>query len=176
MTAATILPTWYPGPLYAVHPEKGFRILVTGWRFWPLADRDFIHQVLRETWKHNCTGFNGETGERPVTRLCTVVDGACPYGGVDQYAHEWAMSMGLGVKSERHPAAFCGSKLLGKERNAEMVASGADVALAFPGPGSGWGTMDCVKKVINADIPMKIFPYQSGAIERWRTTRRIDGL
>jgi len=179
MTETTILPSLYPGPFYAPHlnqDEREFRILVTGWRLWPHADRAFIGQVLYEVWMYNCTGFGGPDGSRPAIRLCTVVDGACPYGGVDHYAHKWAMSMGLSIRSERHPAAWDGPKLLGKERNSEMVAAGADIALAFPGPGSGWGTMDCMKKIINANIPMKTFPYQSDVIGRWRATGRIEGL
>lgn len=155
-----------------------FRILVTGWRFWPARDMGFVHEAIRITWAKNCYGPFVVTEQSGQCRIqpCVVVDGHCPYGGVDLYAHEWATKMGdWGVRSERHAAETVGGKLLGPDRNSRMVNLGAHVALAFPGP-SARGTIDCMKKIVDSDIRMITLPYQSRTIEVWRATGRIEVL
>lgn len=117
------------------------RILVTGWRNWPRHDAHVIHRALDTAVQLYV--YPGE----PIT----VVEGACPYGGADTYAREWATRRGHGVES--HPASRdTAGRLLGPERNAEMVAAGADVCVAFPGPRSR-GTYDCMRRAVAARIP-----------------------
>lgn len=124
-----------------------YRILVTGSRDW--SDTTAIGEALSEAI-------------RPVwhDRDVVIVHGACPTGA-DQMAHEWAET--FGVIAERHPAdwdhctdtcpqghrrrkragdsvhpglleTYCPSA--GPRRNRELVALGADLALAFIKGGS----------------------------------------
>jgi hypothetical protein len=50
-----------------------------------------------------------------------------------------------------------------------MVALGADICLAFPGPGS-IGTWHCIKAAANAGIPVRIYPQ----LESSRTIRLVE--
>ena len=83
----------------------------------------------------------------------TVVDGACPAGGVDLTAHLWAEETD-DVTSERHP--MIRETNAGPRRNSRMVARGADRCLAFPGVGSR-GTWDCARKAVDAGIPTRLY-------------------
>ncbi len=56
-----------------------YRILVTGWRFWPRAFSWFVDQMLTVA-----ASWPVDAGRKVI-----VVDGECPRGGVDLYAHEW---------------------------------------------------------------------------------------
>jgi hypothetical protein len=125
-----------------------YRVLVTGWRDWPQSGAWFVHQILRE-----CT--QQLLGRWPIV----VVDGKCPFGGVDQYAYEWAESQPL-VFPERHPA-MRGPRgnILGPARNSYMVSLGADICLAFPGPQSR-GTVDCANKARAAQITTLELPWK----------------
>lgn len=131
-------------------PYPPYRIIVTGWRSWPVDLRWFVEEKLRDY-----------TGARSAYNRSTVlVHGACPVGdgGVDgivaRYIHGPSRRM---VSAEPHPADFAarGPKA-GPERNARMVAAGANLCLAFPGPGSR-GTWDCVRKAADAGIPVEIY-------------------
>lgn len=90
-------------------------------------------------------------------RRLIVVHGRCPHGGVDLVAHRWAEQM-PGVAVEPHPADWGRhGAAAGPRRNTAMVALGADLCVAFPGPGSR-GTWDCVRKAADAGIRVEIFP------------------
>lgn len=91
------------------------RVLVTGSRDW--TEPSVIFDALV-----------GET----ATMIDVIVHGACPTGA-DAMADYWAKIYGFRV--ERHPADWEKfGKAAGFKRNAEMVALGADVCLAFIGP------------------------------------------
>jgi hypothetical protein len=90
------------------------RILVTGSRDWD--DEAGVRAALTEV-----------TAGRPGPHV--VVHGACPTGG-DNLADRVAAELGLTV--ERHPARWRRyGRYAGYRRNAEMVALGAEVCLAF---------------------------------------------
>lgn len=91
------------------------RILVTGSRDW--SDVDAIWAALARLAETN--------------PLATLVSGACPTGA-DAIAEDWWARFGGTV--ERHPADWSRGRKAGPERNAHMVALGADICLAFIGP------------------------------------------
>lgn len=87
----------------------------------------------------------------------TLVEGECPYGGVDRDARDWGEKT-TGVEVERHPADWnLHGRAAGMIRNSEMVAAGADLCIAFPARGSR-GTWDCLKKAAEAGIPGRVYP------------------
>lgn len=93
-----------------------YRILITGSRTW--TDRDAVWQALADI-----------TSTIPPDREIVVVHGACPTGA-DAHAHNWALRYGIAV--EQHPANWRQyGRAAGVRRNAEMVAAGADICLAF---------------------------------------------
>lgn len=97
---------------------SGYRVLVTGSRDW--EDGNLIFGVLDDI------GF--EVG----LDWMVVIHGACPTGA-DHYADLWAEARDTGLS--RHPADWDRhGKAAGPRRNAEMVAAGANVCLAFIGP------------------------------------------
>lgn len=76
--------------------------------------------------------------------------------GVDALAGDFWERLGYPV--ETFPARWRqDGPAAGPIRNARMVASGATLGLAFPGPGS-IGTWDCVRKMEAAGIPVQTFP------------------
>lgn len=115
------------------------RILVTGSRDW--TDGEAIYAALaeaRETWGPS-----------------VLVSGACPTGA-DQIAESWWTRLAWGPV-ERHPADWKQyGKAAGPIRNKEMVDLGADVCLAFIGPGSR-GAAGCAKLAEEAGIPVRRF-------------------
>lgn len=125
------------------------RILVTGWRFWPVTSAWMVGQALASLAS---TLPNWASPQDLI-----VVHGECPYGGVDLWAHQWALQ--IGATPEPHPAPW---KELGRRagmvRNQHMVNLGADVCAGFPGPGSR-GTVDCLAKAAAAGIPTVTFPW-----------------
>ena len=90
------------------------RILVTGSRDW--ADKDAIWSELAALAQ--------------ADPFATLVHGACPTGA-DAIADDWWT--GFGGDPERHPADWSRGRKAGPERNAAMVALGADLCLAFIG-------------------------------------------
>jgi hypothetical protein len=116
-----------------------FRVLVTGSRDWdddPLLCIT-LAMVVQEA----------PAGARPV-----IVHGACPRGA-DNTADIWARNHQLAI--ERHRADWSRhGRAAGFRRNAEMVALGADVVLAFIKDGSRGAshTADLAEK---AGIPVK---------------------
>jgi hypothetical protein len=107
---------------------KPYRILVTGSRDWD-DDRTIWHALASTIL----------TNTQPGTPV-VVVHGACPRGA-DAHASAWThLTQADGRRSvteERHPADWeQHGKAAGFRRNAEMVALGADVCLAFIRNGS----------------------------------------
>lgn len=82
--------------------------------------------------------------------LPTLVHGAAK--GAD-YLARCVAYYELGWPEEAHPAEWeKWGKSAGFRRNQEMVDSGADLCLAFPG---GRGTMHCVRCAEEAGIPVR---------------------
>lgn len=112
--------------------RTGLRVLVTGSRTWD--DPETIRAYL---------------GALPQGSL--IVHGAGR--GADTHADRIAQTLGLTV--ERHPADWEGrGRGAGPARNAEMVAAGADLALAFRSPGASPGTDDTIRRCEAARIPV----------------------
>ena len=107
---------------------KPYRVLVTGSRDW---DNDrLVWQAIASTVIENV----------PPPTPIVIVHGACPRGA-DAHAAAWAHLVAADgrrpVTEERHPADWDQhGKAAGFRRNAEMVALGADVCLAFIRNGS----------------------------------------
>lgn len=105
------------------------RVLVTGSRGWP--DDYTVDDALTEVER--------DPARVPGSPL-VVVHGACPTGA-DAYAARWVTTWrgyprkgGEYVTEEAHPADWSRGRKAGPERNAAMVALGADLCLAFIGP------------------------------------------
>lgn len=124
-----------PGPI---------RILITGSRDWDLYNP--IANTLYAVW----CGFG-----QPKDAI--LVSGACPKGA-DRIAETVWERAGLPI--ERHPADWSLGKRAGFVRNAEMVASGADICLAFIRNGSKGASMTA-KLAEKAGIPVRTYIYPS---------------
>jgi hypothetical protein len=117
------------------------RILITGSREVDGPAEVLISDVLAEVIKVAGPG-------------ATIVHGGAR--GVDTVASFWAVATGL--QHEPHRADWdAHGKGAGHMRNAEMVALGASVCLAFPRRSSR-GTWDCVRRAADAGIPVRIYP------------------
>lgn len=134
------------------------RILVTGARDW--EDRRSVELALS-------IAIAGTVGE------VKIVHGACPYGGADKFADDFARKHPR-CEPEAHPADWlhcddtCYHKprrlvtgenncpAAGPRRNQKMVDLGADVCLAFP-LGESKGTRDCMRRAKAAGI--QVFNY-----------------
>ena len=126
-------------------PGPPYRILVTGWRFWPETAKGVVWSTLT-FW-----------AERAQAQPIAVVHGKAH--GVDKWADEWALSYPF-AEPERHPANWDRhGRSAGMIRNREMIALGANICLAFPGPNS-IGTIGCLTEAIKADIPTFTLPYR----------------
>lgn len=98
-----------------------FRVLVTGSRNW--SEVEVVGQQMIHAGDLNTT-------RRPML----LVSGACPTGA-DRIAETFAEAWGWQI--ERHPADWSRhGRGAGFRRNAEMVAAGADLCLAFIKDGS----------------------------------------
>lgn len=118
------------------------RILVTGSRDW--TDRRTIAAALATAWR--------DLGQ---PHDAVLVQGECHLGGADQIAADLWRAWGYPV--EGHPAERDSQgRVLGSERNARMVALGADLCLAFPLPSSR-GTKNCIRLAREAGIPVRIY-------------------
>jgi hypothetical protein len=106
------------------------RILVTGSRDW--TDRDAVYRALNWACESYRLNFKPDRygNTMPDPSKVTVVHGHCRTGA-DAIADDWCVSAFL--EPERHPADWNGpaGKGAGFARNAEMVASGVDLCLAF---------------------------------------------
>jgi hypothetical protein len=129
-----------------------YRILVTGWRDWPKEDAWWVWDKLY--WAYGRFWYMNSMVDAPVI----VRHGDCPYGGVDRWAGVWARHNEH--IEDPHPAPWKElGKAAGNVRNSHMVNLGADVCLAFPGPGSK-GTIDCLNKAREAGIETFVFPWE----------------
>lgn len=149
-------------PVSAMPSNGDFRVLVTGWRYWPKECSWVVEDVL---WMVYSRIFKARSGRRHMV----VVEGACPYGGVDQWAFEWALGVinniphpdDNDVVPERIPAYVNDEgRVYGSQRNSKMVNLGANLCLSFPGPTflkQQGGTFDCTMKAIRAGIPTWTF-------------------
>lgn len=129
------------------------RILVTGSRHWP--DSDALRAALDELLAQH---------GQPLT----VVVGDCPTGA-DRMARRWALDRrASGARLEVHHADWHRyGRAAGPIRNRRMVASGADVCLAFIQPGAASrGTRHCVGRAERAGIP--VTPYGDASALRVR--------
>lgn len=89
-----------------------------------------------------------------LSRQPVVVHGACPRGA-DQMAARLAAQLNPAVTAEPHPADWDRwGKAAGFRRNAEMVALGADICLAFIRNHSN-GATNCANLAMKAGIPLK---------------------
>lgn len=116
------------------------RLLITGSRNW--TNRTVIQRALREAWMS--LGGNAEV---------ILVSGACPTGADRMCEEVWEQS---GLEVERHPAQWDTlGKRAGFVRNAEMVALGADLCLAFHKANSR-GTAHTIHLCNTTGIPVVI--------------------
>ncbi|WP_330253073.1 DUF2493 domain-containing protein [Nocardia sp. NBC_00565] len=128
-----------------------FRVLVTGSRSFP--SEDAVWERLAFVLAENL----------PDGGTLTVVHGDCPTGA-DHFAHTWcALPSGDEVIVEEcHPADWAKhGKAAGPIRNAETVAAGADLVLAFPLPGDrnqSRGTWHCIDTARAAGLTVEIVP------------------
>lgn len=130
-----------------VESSSRVRILITGSRDW--TDTETIRRALSEAW--HALG-------RPADAV--LVHGACHLGGADRIAADIWRSWGY--LEEPHVAEMGpGGHRLGPKRNAEMVALGATICLAFPLPQSR-GTRNCMRLAKEAGIPVRVYRTDSG--------------
>lgn len=116
------------------------RILITGSRDW--TDGAAIGRALRDAGR--------AAGVHP--QAVTVVHGGAR--GADTIAGQVAREYGCTV--EVHPADWAGKgAAAGPLRNAQMVALGADLCLAFP-LGESPGTRGCMAMAARAGIPVTV--------------------
>lgn len=130
---------------------RPYRVLVTGSRDWSNVPRVIGHTVNAAIMM-----WVRQPGRRVV-----FVHGGCPTGvdaAVDRILtlnrdESWAALCTV----ERHPARWASlGRSAGPRRNAEMVAAGADVCLAFIRNGSR-GATHCADLAEKAGIPTRRF-------------------
>ena len=123
-----------------------YRILVTGSR--EFADYGLVCEELGRVMAGLLR--HGQLGPGP---RIVIVHGAAE--GADALADRAALAFGMGT--ERHPANWVEhGKAAGPRRNAEMVALGADLCLAFYQQGAGnKGTAHCASLAEKAGIPVR---------------------
>lgn len=121
--------------------DRPYRILVTGSRDWQNPDQ--VRAVLATALFQHMPAV--------------IVHGACP-SGPDAVASWWIRQHRmLGLTEERHPADWeAHGKAAGPRRNAQMVAAGADVVLAFIRNGSR-GASHTVALARRAGIPVRLW-------------------
>jgi len=124
-----------------------YRVLVTGSRTW--EDRAEVYGALDE--------IAAECADRTIV----VVHGACP-SGADAYARQWVRLFDFdgNVMEEPHPAEWSTGKSAGYRRNAQMVARGADLCLAFILDASK-GATHCADLAERAGIPVRRYERSS---------------
>jgi hypothetical protein len=116
------------------------RILVTGSRNW--TNPRAVEAALSAVWLHF---YVRGASAQPV-----VVHGAAR--GADTLAAQAAVQFGFDVEAHHANWQQFG-RAAGPRRNAEMVALGADICLAFP-LGASPGTRGCMALARTAGIPV----------------------
>ncbi len=148
--------TFRAGRCYGFHVsetgKKDYRLPVTGWRGW---QPEYKYVVVNAIWERVNNFLRAPSYEKFI-----IIDGECPRGGVDEFAHEYALKLTQTYPGEfgyeRYPADFAKlGRKAGPIRNQQMVDAGANICLGFPGPGSR-GTWDCLERAVNAGIPTEI--------------------
>jgi hypothetical protein len=89
--------------------------------------------------------LNERLAQLPEGNTLEVLDGACPVGGADDIAHQWACDCrdrDLPVIPRRIPADWSRGYRAGPDRNEELVCRG-DLIEAFP-YGRSVGTVNCL--------------------------------
>lgn len=161
-----LFPTSWSGTLPNWIQQGGIlRLVVTGARNWPEVDATIVRRAL------SCVhAAMIQTGSMlGIATTMVVVDGKCPYGGVDRYAYEWASHWsGLGIVSERFEPRIVNGRVMGPERNERMVGAGADLGIAFPMPGSR-GTIDCLGRLFEHQVPTWVINYNHGYANEFRS-------
>lgn len=108
-------------------PEMQPRILITGSRDWD--DTTMILEALDDIWYELEEAYYDRPGDPEEPYSPVLVSGACPTGADAICERVWGRRYGT---VERHPADWNRhGKKAGFIRNAEMVALGADVCIAF---------------------------------------------
>jgi hypothetical protein len=122
------------------------RVIVTGGRYWTDAERVF----------HDLDSLLRTEG----LQVLTVVHGNCQVGperAAKQFCagwRPWCMFIARDVVEEVHEPAWAAYGLTAPiVRNTDMVACGADLLLAYPGPNSP-EVADCMAKAAAAGIPV----------------------
>lgn len=114
-----------------------FRLLVTGSRDW--TDRARARKELKQV-----------VDEHGLP--ATLIHGDAR--GLDRIAAHEARQLGMDI--ETYPADWARwGRRAGAIRNEQMVASRADLCLAFPLPSSR-GTFDCIRRAERAGIPVRV--------------------
>jgi hypothetical protein len=131
--------------------EAVTRILVTGSRSWrdaPAIGAALFHYIdTNGEWLDGCPALE-----------VTIVHGGCPRGA-DAMAAAWAEE--FSVPQEVHlPDWRRYGRSAGHKRNADMVAAGADVCLAFIRDGSA-GATGCARFAETAGIPVRRYTVTS---------------
>jgi hypothetical protein len=131
---------------------RPYRILITGSRDWD--DLPTIGQAIEQAMI--------DSGRQPIL----VIHGACPSGAdqqADRYAR-WLRGRGCAIDVKPHPANWRPNGIFdrsaGFRRNAEMVALGADICLAFVRNGSR-GASHTAALAERAGIPTRRFEVNS---------------
>lgn len=117
------------------------RILMTGSRSW--TDGRTMRSAL--SWASSLFGAHP---------LATLVEGECPLGGADRMAADAWRDFSLPVDPFPADVDPSSGRVLGPQRNARMVSSGAHLCVAFRNDGSRGGTRDCVERAAGAGIPI----------------------
>lgn len=118
--------------------ERPYRILVTGSRDW--SDTDTICDAL------DAASHAGSSEIRLVVGDCST--------GADRIAYQWATAAMVPIDIHRADWSSHG-KAAGPRRNAAMVATGADLCLAFIKGGSR-GASHTVALARRAGIPVQL--------------------
>lgn len=125
------------------------RVILTGSRTWD--DAATIRLALQAV---------ADAAIEAGVPMVAVVHGACP-NGADELADQWVRWYrgATLILAERHPALWQKfGKRAGIVRNEQMVAKGADLALAFIRDDSA-GATHCAELAAEQGIPLRVWRY-----------------